>query len=131
TPVDVLYRDLDTVERWLADAEQGRFEVLLQNGYIVGAPTYVPVGELTIAQPVAGTLPRPDFPPALAEAAPPRWRGKARVALMFATTYARSGDTVCCTGMLAQATLCEAHARMAERREWVLNEKGLVERAGL
>jgi hypothetical protein len=27
--------------------------------------------------------------------------------------------------------LCVAHARLARRREWVLNEKRLVERAGL
>jgi predicted nucleotidyltransferase len=131
TRIDVLYRDLDTVERWIADAEQGRFEVLTQNGYIAGAPTYVPVGELAIARPITGNLPRPSFPAPLASAAPPRWRGKASVALMFAREYARAADTVCCTGMLAQATLCEAQARMAERAEWVLNEKRLVERAGL
>ena len=33
--------------------------------------------------------------------------------------------------MLASAVLCVAHARLAERREWALNEKGLVRRAGL
>ncbi|HWT24968.1 MAG TPA: nucleotidyltransferase domain-containing protein, partial [Solirubrobacteraceae bacterium] len=36
-----------------------------------------------------------------------------------------------CAGMLAAAALCAAHARLTERGEWVLNEKGLVERAGL
>ena len=41
------------------------------------------------------------------------------------------GDSVCCAGMLAQAVLAAAHARLAGRREWVLNEKRLVERAGL
>src|SRR4051812_19678154 len=41
TPVDVLFRDLDVVERWHADARAGRFAVLTQNGYIVGAPTYL------------------------------------------------------------------------------------------
>jgi hypothetical protein len=48
TPVDVLFRDLDTVERWLAEAREGRFEVLSQNGHVVGAPTYVPAGELAL-----------------------------------------------------------------------------------
>jgi hypothetical protein len=33
--------------------------------------------------------------------------------------------------MLAGAILCTAHARLAERFEWALNEKRLVERAGL
>jgi hypothetical protein len=50
---------------------------------------------------------------------------------MFARGYARLGDAVCCAGMLADAVLCAAHARMAARREWVLNEKQLVQRCGL
>jgi predicted nucleotidyltransferase len=130
-PVDVLYRDLDTVERWLVDAEQGRFEVLMQNGSLAGAPTYGPVGELAVARPISGRLPRPVYPGALAEAAPGRWRGRAQVALLFAEKHGETGDAVCCAGMLAQAVLCVAHARLAERREWVVGEKRLVERAGL
>jgi predicted nucleotidyltransferase len=131
TPIDVLYRDLDRVERWLDEARQGRFEVLTQNGYVVGAPTYLPVGELALCRPIAGELPRPEFPGALAETAPVRWRGRASVCLMFARSHAALRDAVACTGMLAQAALCTAHARLAERREWVLNEKHLIERAGL
>jgi predicted nucleotidyltransferase len=131
TPVDVLFRDLDRVERWLDDARAGRFEVLMQNGYVVGAPTYLPVGELALCRPLAGELGRPEFPAALAAAAPVRWRGRASVCLMFARSHAALGDAVACTGMLAQAALCAAHARLAERREWVLNEKRLIERAGL
>lgn len=131
-PVDVIFRDLDTVERWLANAREGRFEVLRQNGYLVGAPTYLPVGELAICQPIAGAiLPRPAFPDALANHAAAWWRGTASVSLMFASGYARTGDASCCTGMLVDAALCAAHARMAEQREWVLNEKRLLQRAGL
>jgi len=129
--VDVIYRDLDRVERWREDARQGRFEVLTQNGYVVGAPTYLPVGELALCRPIAGELPRPEFPAALAGTAPVRWRGRASVCLMFARTHATLGDAVACTGMLSQAALCVAHARLAERREWVLNEKRLIQRAEL
>lgn len=68
TPVDVLFRDLDRVEGWLHEARSGRFEVLSQNGYIVGAPTYLPVGELAICLPIVGELPgrrsRTHSPPA-------------------------------------------------------------------
>ena len=130
-PVDVLFRDLDTIERWIAEAEQGRFEILMQNGYIVGAPTYLPAGELASCQPIIGQLPRPEFPQALADAASSRWTGRASVSMMFAQGYARLGDRVCCAGMLAGAVLCTGHARLAQRREWVLNEKQLVQRAGL
>jgi predicted nucleotidyltransferase len=131
TPIDVLYRDLDRVEGWLADARAGRFAVLAQNGYVVGAPTYLPVGELALCLPLAGDVPRPDFPDALAATAPTRWRGRASVCLMFARSHDALGDAVACTGMLAQAALCVAHARLAERREWALNEKRLIARAGL
>ena len=129
--IDVLFRDLGVVERWLDEAERGRFEVLLQNGYIVGAPTYVAVGELAINRPLSGELPRPEYPEPLADAAVERWRGRASVSLMFARMHAGAADRVCCAGMLAGAVLCEAHARLAARGEWVLNEKRLVERAGL
>jgi hypothetical protein len=130
--VDVLFRDLDRVEGWLADAEDGRFAVLTQNGYVVGAPTYLPVGELATCRPIAGApLPRPAFPDRLAAAAPARWEGRAAVALMFAAMHADAGDTVPCGGMLAGAGLCAAHARLCARRAWARNEKRLVERAGL
>jgi predicted nucleotidyltransferase len=131
TAVDVLFRDIDTVERWLADAECGRFEVLMQNGYVVGAPTYVLVGELAINLPLSGDLPRPGYPEPLAAAASARWRGRAGVSLMFAEIHATAADAACCAGMLADAVLSTAHARLAEQREWVVNEKRLVERAGL
>jgi hypothetical protein len=107
TAVDVLFRDLDVVERRLADAEQGRYEVLVQNGYVVGAPTYLSAGELATCRPVAGAeLPRPAFPERLAAEASRRWSGRATVSLMFAEIHARTGDAVCCAGMLVDATLC-------------------------
>lgn len=132
TPVDVLFRDLDVVERRLADAEDGRFEVLAQNGHLAGAPTYLPVGELATCVQLSGApLPRPAFPERLAELAPPRWEGRAAVALMFAATHAEAADAVACVGMLAAAALDAAHARVTARREWVRNEKRLIERARL
>jgi predicted nucleotidyltransferase len=131
TPIDVLFRDLDVVERWLADAERGRFEVLVQNGYVVGAPTYVPVGELAINLLLSGELPRPEYPEPLAAAAAERWHGRAGVSLMFAEIHAAAGDATACAGMLADAVLSAGHARLAERHQWALNEKRLVERAGL
>ncbi len=61
-PVDVLFRDLDTVERWLAQAREGRFEVLSQNGHIVGAPTYLPAGELAPVPAALGRAATPGLP---------------------------------------------------------------------
>ena len=130
--VDVLYRDLDRIERWRRDADAGRFDILAQTGYLAGAPTYLPVGELALGVVVRGELPpRPGFPDALVQTAPPRWEGAAQASLMFAGLHARGGEPVGCAGMLAHAVLCAGHARLVVRREWVLNEKRLVGRAGL
>jgi hypothetical protein len=129
--VDVIFRDLDVVERHVTAAERGEFEVLAQAGYLAGAPSSVHAGELAVSLPIAGALPRPAYPDALACGAAARWRARAATGLMFAGINARVADAVGCTGMLAHAVLCAAHARLAERREWVLNEKRLVRRAGL
>jgi hypothetical protein len=114
-----------------SDAREGRFEIVAQNGHLVGAPTYLPVGELALCRPLAGAVPRPEFPAVLARRAAERWTGQASVALMFARGHADTGDTAGCLGMLAAAVLCTGHARLAARREWVLTEKRLAERAGL
>jgi hypothetical protein len=130
--VDVLFRDLDIVERRLADARRGAYEVLDQRGSIVGAPTYVLAGELAVAEQLHGEpLPRPEFPAALATTARERWSGRAAVSLLFAEEHERAGDALAATGMLVDATLSVAHARLAARRDWVLGEKRLIERAGL
>jgi hypothetical protein len=91
----------------------------------------VPVGELAINLPLSGELPRPEYAEPLAVAAAERWHGRAAVSLMFAEIHATAGDPTACAGMLADAVLSTGHARLAERHEWVLNEKRLVERAGL
>ncbi|CAN5690799.1 nucleotidyltransferase domain-containing protein [soil metagenome] len=130
--VDVHYRDLDLVERWLADAQEGRFQVHVQGGYLVGAPTYVLVGELAVAQVLHGHVERVQtYPPALRQSASRYWSGTADFALAYASTYVDRADPVGCDGCLIRAVLATAHARLAQRGEWVLNEKRLVTDAGL
>jgi len=131
TPVDLHFRDLEVVQGWLDDARDGEYEVLGQSGWVAGAPTYVPAGELSVSRPILGTLPSPSFPNALAAAAPGRWRERAAVALLLAERHAADRDTATCAGSLASAVLCVAHARLAEERAWALDERGLAKRAGL
>ncbi|WP_158893963.1 nucleotidyltransferase domain-containing protein [Amycolatopsis anabasis] len=131
TPVDVLLRDLDQIERWWADAREGRFEIDNVEGHLVGLPTYVPVGEIALARVLEGDLPRVTYPEALREAASQRWRWNAAFSLLFAGHHAEQGDRTSCAGLLARATLQTAHGILAERGEWALGEKRLVARAGL
>jgi hypothetical protein len=132
TQVDVLLRDLDVVEHFAARAARGDFDVDHLLGYVAGVPSYLLVAELALAKRLRGALPEPPvFPEALAESAPARWRFCRDFTLDYAHALARRGDTVAAAGQAAKAILEEAHARLCERREWVLNEKRLVERAGL
>lgn len=130
--VDIHYRDLDDVERWCAEAERGRFEVQQLLFYVAGIPTYVVAGELAINQALVGDLPKPAFPDALASSASARWHDDAVASLAYGqAALAQRGDTTVAVANAVRAVLQASHGRLAARREWVLNEKGLAERADL
>lgn len=130
--VDVHYRDLDDVEHHIAEAERGRFRVEWLMFYLAGVPTYVVVGELALNRVLHGALPRPDYPDALRRSAFERWWSAARLTIAYArSTYAAAGRVAGCAGGVARAACETAHAVMAARGHWVLNEKSLLDRAGL
>jgi hypothetical protein len=131
TKVDLIYRDLDEVLRWTAAAEDGQFEIHPQIGYVAGIATYVLAGELALGKVLAGELPRPRFPAKLRETAPVAWFRLAAGALHFAAVHGGRADTAACMANLCQAVLATAQGRLAAAGEWVLNEKRLVQRAGL
>jgi hypothetical protein len=131
TKVDLIYRDLDEVLHWTAAAKDGQFEIHREIGYVAGIATYVLAGELALGRVLSGDLPRPGFPPKLRENAPVAWFRLAAGALHFADVHARRQDRVACLANLCQAVLAAAQSRMAAAGEWVLNEKRLIERAGL
>ncbi|WOT37594.1 nucleotidyltransferase family protein [Streptomyces coeruleorubidus] len=131
--VDVHYRDLDVVEREVAEAEQGRFRVEPLMFHLAGIPTYLLAAELAINKVLRGELPRPAaYPPALRETAPAHWHGMAAATLAYAKAgHAPRGAVTQAAGAIAVAVTQTAHAVLAARGEWVTNEKGLVARAGL
>lgn len=130
--VDLHYRDLDDVEYRWREAQAGRFRKEFLMFYAAGVPTYIVVAELAVCRVLVGELPRPEYPDALAGEAAQRWHRDAVLSLGYAhgSLVKRSDPTVA----LANANrglIEEAHSRLAARREWVLNEKGMVARAGL
>jgi hypothetical protein len=129
--VEVLYRDLDAVEHWMAESSAGRFEIDAVEGWLAGMPTYVLVGELATCDGLAGELPRPEFPAALRESATRRWHDTAARVLAISESLASRGDVAGCAGLLAKAAVATAQARLAERGEWALSEGGIVRRVGL
>ncbi|MFD0413485.1 nucleotidyltransferase domain-containing protein [Streptomyces sp. NPDC127108] len=130
--VDVHYRDLDVVEHELAEARQGRFHWEPLMFHLAGIPSYLVVGELAVNRVLRGSLPRPEYPSALRAAAPPVWRQRAAMTLDYAkSAYVPRGQATEAVGAIATAALQSAHAVLAERGEWVTNEKQLLRRAGL
>ncbi|MEU0739656.1 nucleotidyltransferase domain-containing protein [Streptomyces sp. NPDC006134] len=129
---DVHYRDLDVVEHTLAEAEAGRFGIEPLMFHLAGIPTYLVVAELAVNRVLRGTLPRPAYPEPLRRTAPERWYGMAAATLAYAKAgHAPRGALTQVAGAIALAATQTAHAVLAARGEWVTNEKGLVERAGL
>ena len=129
--VDLLYRDLDVVEHWISESNAGRFEIDFVAGHVAGLPTYTLAGELAMGTVLRGNVPRPSFTPELRRTAPPRWDGEAAFSLLVAEQHAQRGEATGVAGLLARAVLASAHARLASRGSWALNEKGIIARAGL
>jgi hypothetical protein len=129
--VDLIYRDVDEVERWTAAAEDGLFEIHRQVGYVAGIATYILAGELALGKVLTGELPRPRFPPKLRQTAPVAWSRLAAGALYNAKVHAGREDATGCLANLCQAVLAAGQGRLAAAGEWILNEKRLVQRAGL
>ncbi len=129
--VDVILRDLDVVEHWTRRAEASEFEVDSVLGYLAGMPTYTLAAELASCRILHGELPAVEFPRKLAARAPAIWRYCRSFTLEYARMHARRGNAAGAVGHSAKAAMEEAHAVMCERREWVCNEKRLLEMAGL
>ncbi|GAA1694123.1 nucleotidyltransferase domain-containing protein [Fodinicola feengrottensis] len=130
--VDVHYRDLDDVERRLAQAKDGVFDVEQLMFHLAGVPTYIVVAELALNRVLRGRLPQPRYPGALSRSAYDRWSADAGLTLSYAqNAHAVKGHVTESVGAVAVATCQAAHAIMAARREWVTNEKTLVDRARL
>lgn len=130
--VDVILRDVDVVMHWRQEAWQGRYEVDSLLGYVAGAPTYSLVAELALNRVVVGALPAVgEYPQTLAETGERRWRAHADFSLTHARMRAERSDVTGTVAQAAKAVLETAHALACRRRQWVLNEKKLVEQAGL
>jgi predicted nucleotidyltransferase len=130
--VDVHYRDLAEVEHWCAEAVAGRFNKEPLLFYTAGIPTYVVMGELACNNVLVGELPLPTYPEALASQASSRWHHDAELSVEYAANaLATRSDITVALANASRALIEAAHSVLASRRQWVLNEKGIVERAGL
>lgn len=130
--IDVLFRDMDSVEYWTDKAARGEYEVDMLLGYLAGFPSYTLTAEVALSTVVFGTLDSNlEYPEALAISATQRWEFQRNFSLDYALMHARRHNEVGALGNLARAAMEEGHRRMCSRREWVLNEKHLLGDSGL
>ena len=129
---DVLLRDVDVAGHWTNEARRGVYEVDALLGYLAGVPTYSLTAEIAINRTLHGALPRVDeFPPALAAAGARRWTFHADFSLTHAGMRAARGDITGAVGQASKAVLELAHAIACHRRQWILNEKHLIQQIDL
>jgi predicted nucleotidyltransferase len=129
---DVHYRDLDTIDREIDAAREGRFRIEPLMFHLAGIPSYLVLAELAVKQVLRGQLPTPDYPAALRERAPQVWWNRAERTFGYArANCAPYGRLAQCAGLVGQAASQAAHAVLAARGQWVTNEKRLLTRAGL
>jgi hypothetical protein len=88
-------------------------------------------GEVATNTVLWGELHPVDYPDALQAAAPRNWLDRSRGELSYARYWAQTANPINCSGALARAVLQAAHARLAHRRVWALNEKRMVQWAEL
>jgi Nucleotidyltransferase domain len=129
---DVHYRDLDVVDREIAAARDGQFDIEPLSFHLAGVPSYLVLAELAARRVLHGQLPAPEYPTALRQRAPKVWSGRAERTFGYArANHAPYGRVTQCAGLVAQATSQAAHAVLAARGEWITNDKRLLTRAGL
>jgi predicted nucleotidyltransferase len=124
--VDLHWRDLDTIDRLIAEAEQGEFSTARIPFHVAVIPSYVLLAELALGRTIWGELPRPGYPPALRTAAAAWWRDNVAFDLDYARKLADRGEVAGCVGLLARVLVQEGWARASERGHWATNEKRLL-----
>jgi len=129
--VDLIYREVSEVDRWIDAAAEGEWELARVPGYLAGMPSYTLAAELALGRPLAGVVPQPEFTDALSRSAARQWRWEAEFALTHARFHLDRRDHPLTRGFVVFALLALSHGRLAARHEWIRNEKGLLEKAAL
>jgi hypothetical protein len=132
--VDLIYRDLERVDRILDDALAGGFERNYQHGHPAGFPSIIYAGEIATCQ----VLWDPDgvidsrkrrlspYPEPLRTTVIARSINEARFSVLIGVKGAKRGDVAYVAGCAYRAAACVTQALFALNREWWLNEKGSV-----
>jgi len=133
-PVDVMYRELERVDRVIADCHAGTFECAYHYGHPHAFVSHMYAGELATSRVVhdpSGLLAArkaklTPYPEPLAAAVTSRFLDEAQFFLAIAEKAATKGDITYVTGCAYRTTACLLQAIFGLNRQWLLNEKGAL-----
>ncbi|MGN7454712.1 nucleotidyltransferase domain-containing protein [Paenibacillus pasadenensis] len=137
-PVDLLYRDLDQVERVIGDCRQGSIRIDYQPGHPHGFVSSIYLAEAALCQPLwdpHGVLERlkrsvRPYPPALQRATIGRFLWEASFALDNGRKGIPKGDASYVAGCFFRSVSCLNQTLFALNEAYWMNEKGAAAIAG-
>jgi len=135
--VDLIYRDLSRVDRIVEEVNRGEFQIAYHAGHPHGFVSSAYAGEAAICDPlydpdgsIAARKARlAPYPDALRREIVRRFLGEAQFSLLLAHKAAKTDDASYAAGVAFRIVACLCQGLFALNREWLINEKGAVERA--
>jgi hypothetical protein len=132
--VDLIYRDLERVDRIIDDALAGHYQRNYQQGHPAGFPSIIYAGEVANCQVLwdpgnaieSRRLKLSPYPEPLRATVIERSLDEARFSVVIGLKGAKRGDVAYVAGCAYRAAACVTQALFALNRTWWLNEKGSV-----
>ncbi len=133
-PVDILYREIERVDRVIDQCHAGTFECAYHYGHPHAFVSHMYAGELATARVVhdpegllaARKARLAPYPEPLAAAISARFPNEAQFFLAIARKAVAKGDLTYVSGCAYRVVACLLQAVFAQNREWLLNEKGAL-----
>jgi hypothetical protein len=132
--VDLLYRQIESVERVIRECREGRVSMDYQPGHPHGFCSAIWIGEVALCRPLRdpeGVLARlkamtTPYPEQLREALIRRFQWEILFSIENAQTAVPRGDETYIAGCAFRALACAAHVLFAVNRRYLINEKGAL-----
>lgn len=136
--VDLLYRDLERVDRVISDVQRGEFQIAYHVGHPHGFVSAAYAGELVVSRPLfdpealiaARKTQLLPYPARLQAELIRRFLGEAQFTLALVDKGIAAQDAIYTEGAAFRVVACLSQVIFALNREWLINEKGAVKRAG-
>jgi hypothetical protein len=132
--VDLLYRQIESVERVIRECREGRVSIDYQPGHPHGFCSAIWIGEVALCRPLRdpeGAIARlkamtTPYPEQLREALIRRFQWEILFSIENAQTAVPRGDETYIAGCAFRALACAAHVLFAVNRRYLINEKGAL-----